>query len=234
MTTLTKDEVLRLTDDAGFNDEFAKEYVDFMTCFAALCRADLVAERDAAIERADELGADKGTYFRLYEQACIQMTEKDKYGEHYRTLFNNADEANNRLIDERDALRAEVEAFDKAEDSWMRKAIELEAEVERLKKQVIRAANFELDLLRALGGQVTLCGFEEIAEVEKLKADNLDLRSDEALNEAEAEIARLKNNLANATNILQSVLNGKTSPQLAQVVVNTLNEALDAARGIKP
>jgi hypothetical protein len=114
----------------------------------------LRAERDAAIERADELGADKGTYFRLYEQACIQMTEKDKYGEHYRTLFNNADEANNRLIDERDALRAElgqypeiqallmsenkqlraeVEAFDKAEDSWMRKAIELEAEVAKLR-----------------------------------------------------------------------------------------------------
>lgn len=58
-------------------------------------------------------------------------------------------------------------------------------EIERLKKQVIRAANFELDLLRALDGQVTLCGFEEIAEVEKLKADNLDLRRDEALNEAE-------------------------------------------------
>ena len=71
------------------------------------CNA-LKAERDAAIERADELGADKGTYFRLYEQACIYMTEKDAYGNHYRTLFNNADTANNRLIDERDALKAEL------------------------------------------------------------------------------------------------------------------------------
>lgn len=38
-----------------------------------------------------------------------------------------------------------------------------------------------------------------------------------------------KNNLRTATNVLQSVLNGKTSPMLAQEVVNALNEFQDAA-----
>ena len=37
-----------------------------------------------ANERADELGADKGTYFRLYEQACIRMTQLQTEAELWR------------------------------------------------------------------------------------------------------------------------------------------------------
>ena len=44
-----------------------------------------------------------------------------------------------------------------------------------------------------------------------------------------AELEQFKNNLRTATNVLQSVLNGKTSPMLAQEVVNALNEFQDAA-----
>ncbi len=39
--------------------------------------AECEQERDEWKERAEDLAADKGTYFRLYEQACIRLTEKD-------------------------------------------------------------------------------------------------------------------------------------------------------------
>ena len=41
----------------------------------------------------------------------------------------------------------------------------------------------------------------------------------------------LQNNLANATNILQSVLNGNTSAFFAQTAVNAFNEFLDDMKG---
>lgn len=162
--SLTKDEVVKMAREAGaiISPQWGvASNIGTATFerFATLCRAPLVAEnerleaeaeagvfahgrdmdwlraeRDAAIERADELGADKGTYFRLYEQACIQMTEKDKYGEHYRTLFNNADEANNRLIDERDALRAELGQYPEIQAMLMSENKQLRAEVEALER----------------------------------------------------------------------------------------------------
>lgn len=130
MTTLSKDEVVRLAREAGFSQDWQFAVPPaILSNFATLCRADLVAE---LADYHNEAGQVLDNHLKLIEQ--------------------------------------------------------LRAAVERLKKQVIRAANFELDLLRALDGQATLCGFAEIAEVEKLKADNLDLRSDEALNDAEALI----------------------------------------------
>jgi len=81
-----------------------------------------------------------------------------------------------------------VEAFDKAEDSWMRKAIELESQMQGLSNEI---NDFQNTIER------------QKREIDALEADNLDLRSDEALNEAEAE--------------------------LAQEVVNALNEFQDAA-----
>lgn len=43
----------------------------------------LTKERDEWKEKADELGQDKGTYFRLYEQMCIRLAKlgADKTGE---------------------------------------------------------------------------------------------------------------------------------------------------------
>jgi hypothetical protein len=39
--------------------------------------ASVEKERDEWKEIAEDLAMDKGTYFRLYEQACIRLTEKD-------------------------------------------------------------------------------------------------------------------------------------------------------------
>jgi len=68
-----------------------------------------------------------------------------------------------------------VEAFDKAEDSWMRKAIELESQMQGLSNEI---NDFQNTIER------------QKREIDALEADNLDLRSDEALNEAEAELAQ--------------------------------------------
>lgn len=38
----------------------------------------LQAENDALLERCDELGSDKETYFRLYNSACIELQEIKK------------------------------------------------------------------------------------------------------------------------------------------------------------
>jgi len=85
----------------------------------------------------------------------------------------------------------ELDAFDKAENSFMRKAIELEAEVERLNKE-LGVQTYAADNYRRLLDEGDRAYSERLLDIEKLKADNADLRRDEVLNEAEAEIEKWK------------------------------------------
>jgi chromosome segregation ATPase len=93
-----------------------------------------------------------------------------------------------------DALKQvcdDLDAFDKSENSFMRKAIELEAETGRLKKE-LGVQTYAANNYRRLLDEGDRAYSERLLDIEKLKADNADLRRDEALNEAEAEIEKWK------------------------------------------
>ena len=86
---------------------------------------------DAVIVRADAISA---------PQPAVRLDAKNRY--QFAESFTSYTEAQLRseverirreTVEECVALRAEVEAFDKAENSFMRKAIELEAEVAKLR-----------------------------------------------------------------------------------------------------
>ena len=111
MTDLSKDEIVKMAREAGcawLHEPLAQR-------FAALCRADLVAEIETL----------------RYELDAVAEIKQER--DALRAELGQYPEIQAMLMSENKQLRAEVEAFDKAEDSWMRKAIELEAEVAKLR-----------------------------------------------------------------------------------------------------
>jgi len=117
---LTKDEILAMAREAGavFDPQWgiaSNTGTATFERFATLCRAPLVAEIETL----------------RYELDAVAEIKQER--DALRAELGQYPEIQAMLMSENKQLRAEVEAFDKAADSWMRKAIDLEAEVAKLR-----------------------------------------------------------------------------------------------------
>jgi len=138
----------------------------------------------------------------LRGNAAMRMRLGAKEGE---TMFAFTD----RLIAERDTLRQQLS--------------EAQALIEASRKQ--EAAGYFIAKRQTVFGKVT--EWEQVLDKSKVPLYAAPVVAPDVLTRLE----KAENNVRNATNVIQSILNGKTSPMLAQQVVNALNEFLDSTTG---